>query len=159
MTSEAHVIGAVVLGYGIVYFGKQMGIELQLLYFIGGSWIGGLLPDIDHPKSKFGRKIQPVSTMIFAMFGHRTFTHSLLFIAIIGLTISVLNISLGTGLIVGMTSHIILDLITPNTNGVAFLYPFNKKRIKPHHTSTFKVETSGKQLNRTNQTDELNLKK
>ncbi|MEA5083734.1 MAG: metal-dependent hydrolase [Lachnospiraceae bacterium] len=129
MTSSVHTIGAVALGYGIIYVGKQIGAELSPVLVLGASVIGGLLPDIDHPKSKFGRKIKPVSTIIFAMFGHRTFTHGLLFTAIIGCIVSVLNVSMGTGLMVGMISHIILDLINPNTNGVAFLYPFYKSRI------------------------------
>ena len=39
---------------------------------------GGLLPDIDHPKSWVGRRLRPVSDLVAGLFGHRGVTHSLL---------------------------------------------------------------------------------
>lgn len=130
MRCEAHIIGSVALGYGIVSLSNQIGIDVNPIFFIGGAAFGALLPDIDHPKSKLGRKIEPVSTIIMAAVGHRTFTHSLLFSSIVGIVSSMWDISLGVGVLVGMLSHILLDLLTPETNGVAFLYPFYRKRIR-----------------------------
>lgn len=130
MKYKAHTVGAVSLACGIIYLNKKSGVELSSLIFIGGAVLGGLLPDIDHPKSFLGNVIVPLSAIIKATVGHRTLTHSLLFTAIIGMMISIFNITLGFGIAVGMISHIVLDLLTPKSKGVAFLYPFYKRRIK-----------------------------
>ena len=45
--------------------------------------ISSLLPDICHTQSKIGRRFKLLSLIIRLMFGHRTFTHSILFISII----------------------------------------------------------------------------
>ena len=47
------------------------------------SVVSSLLPDICHTGSKIGRKLKLLSLIIRLLFGHRTFTHSLLFIGII----------------------------------------------------------------------------
>lgn len=130
MKYKAHTVGAVVLTLGIIDLNNKIGLELNPLYLIGGAVFGGLLPDIDHPKSLLGSVIQPVSTIIKETIGHRTLTHSFLFIVITCLFASLFNISIGIGVGIGMLSHIILDLLTPETNGVAFLFPFYKKKIK-----------------------------
>lgn len=125
-----HTIGASAGAIGIVYLCKKFDIEIDTLHFIGGAVVGGLLPDIDHPKSYLGNIIAPISAVIMATCGHRTITHSLLFMAIVGVLASLYNVSFGIGIAIGILSHIALDMITPGTNGVAFLYPFKKERIK-----------------------------
>lgn len=125
-----HTIGASAGAIGIVYLCKKFDIPVDALHFIGGAVVGGLLPDIDHPKSYLGNIIEPLSAIIMATCGHRTITHSLLFMAIVGGLASFYNISFGIGIAIGILSHIALDMITPGTNGVAFLYPFKKERIK-----------------------------
>lgn len=130
MKYRAHIAGAVVSGCGVIYLCNQMEISTNLLNIIGGAAIGGLIPDIDHPKSFLGRAIQPISTILMATIGHRTLTHSLLFLFLISFVASMFNIMLGFGLGIGILSHIVLDLLTPKTNGVAFLYPFYKRKIK-----------------------------
>lgn len=130
MRYKAHTIGAVVLSVGIISLNIKIGLEFNPLYLVGGAVFGGLLPDIDHPKSLLGSAIQPVSTIIKETLGHRTLTHSILFLVITCFFTSLFNINIGIGIGLGILSHIILDLLTPETNGVAFLYPFYKKKIK-----------------------------
>jgi len=130
MKYKAHTVGAVVLTAGIIHLNNKIGLEIKPLYLIVGAVFGGLLPDIDHTRSLLGSAIQPVSTIIKETIGHRTLTHSILFTVITCLFASVFNINIGIGIGLGMLSHIILDLLTPETNGVAFLYPFYKKKIK-----------------------------
>ena len=130
MNCTMHSFGAVVAACGIYYLGNKLGVELNPIYLVAGSVSGGLIPDIDHPKSKMGKMMQPISVLIMAIVGHRTLTHSLLFSIIIGILVGMINLSLGVGIFFGILSHIILDLLTSNTNGVAFLYPFYKKRIR-----------------------------
>ena len=121
---------AILSSHGVIYLCNQIGISTSPIYIICGAVIGGLIPDIDHPKSFLGSAIQPVSTILMTTIGHRTLTHSLLFVFLISFVASMFNIMLGVGLGIGMLSHIVLDLLTPKTNGVAFLYPFYKKKIK-----------------------------
>ena len=45
---------------------------------------GSLLPDICHTRSKIGRQFKILSLLVSTIFGHRTFTHSLLFLGMIG---------------------------------------------------------------------------
>lgn len=130
MKYKAHTVGALVSACGLIYISKRYEIEINPISLLGGTIIGGLFPDIDHPKSLIGRSIVPISTIIFATVGHRTLTHSLLFATIIGLLTSIFSLSAGIGISVGILSHIILDLLTPGTRGVAFLYPFNTKKLR-----------------------------
>lgn len=130
MNNRAHIAGAVVSGGGVIYLCNQFGISTNPVLIISGAIIGGLIPDIDHPKSFLGSAIQPISTILMATIGHRTFTHSLLFLILISFFVSLLNIMLGVGIGIGILSHIILDFLTPKTHGVAFLYPFSKRKIK-----------------------------
>lgn len=44
------------------------------------SVISSILPDICHTQSKIGRRFRLTSFFVRILFGHRTFTHSLLFI-------------------------------------------------------------------------------
>ncbi len=92
--------------------------------------LGSLLPDIDHPHSLLGRYIPFISKPIYRYLGHRSLTHSLIFIYALVLIISLIGFELfAFGIGMGMLSHILLDLFWPNSRGVAFLYPFYKRRI------------------------------
>ena len=79
MTGRTHILGGVTAG--LIYTTFFMP-ENMLLF--GGtvvlSTIGGLMPDIDHPSSKAGRKEGIFSTIINKIFGHRGFLHTPLFI-------------------------------------------------------------------------------
>ena len=52
------------------------------------SVISSILPDICHTQSKIGRRFR-LTSFVRILFGHRTFTHSLLFI--IGISFTVLH--------------------------------------------------------------------
>lgn len=96
------------------------------------AMVGGLLPDIDHPKSAIGRQLPLLSEPLSAIFGHRGFTHSLLAVAIMLGVLFWLTAS-GEGsqlrwlvvpLCVGYLSHIVGDSLTPS--GVPLFYPKRK---------------------------------
>jgi len=75
-----------------------------------------LLPDMDHPKSVFGRMIYPVSGIISGIFGHRGITHSIFAVAVIIVSMFYFGATSGyivSAISVGYLSHILADWMTP----------------------------------------------
>jgi inner membrane protein len=93
---------------------------------------GGLMPDLDHPKSALGRQIPFLSYPLSQIFGHRGFTHSLLMVGILlTVLVSLTNDPNYNGLswmvvplCLGYLSHILGDALTPS--GVPLFYPLKK---------------------------------
>jgi inner membrane protein len=91
--------------------------------------IGSLLPDIDHRNARINRYTPPgAGTVVQAVVGHRTWTHSLWFVALLSL-LALLPIErwLVVALVVGVASHIIADAMT--AQGVKLLYPWLWVRV------------------------------
>lgn len=97
--------------------------------FLALLLIGSLLPDLDNPYSKLGRKIRPISTFIKFVFGHRGIFHSVIPAALIlFLFYYVFGLKLiGAALSIGFVLHLIIDGLTKE--GINYLYPFAKFRI------------------------------
>ena len=88
-----------------------------------------LLPDIDTTKTIMGKTLYPFAKFINRQFGHRTITHSFLFLLLIfssckGLVYFniVTNPNFTMISCFSVLSHIILDMFT--VSGVPFFYPF-----------------------------------
>lgn len=117
----------------IIFLAPTLSISRNLFNIILLSisiLFGSLLPDIDHPYSLLGRHVPFISKPLYRHFGHRSLTHSLCFIFALVLIISLFGFEIfAFGLGVGMLSHVLLDLFWPGSSGVAFLYPFYKRRI------------------------------
>lgn len=88
------------------------------------SACGGLIPDIDHPDSLLGRKIPIIPELLNVLFGHRTFTHSLLGLAVTTIFLFSNDSLWGKAWAVGYGSHLLLDLLT--TSGVPLFWPVGK---------------------------------
>lgn len=71
--------------------------------------LGGLLPDIDHQKSKLGSKLP----IINKLFKHRGFTHTIWFALIVYFSTAMLAPQIAIYLFVGCISHLIGDILTP----------------------------------------------
>lgn len=109
------------------------------VFVLAGGVLGSLLPDIDHPKSAFGSKVVPISTVISAVFGHRGVTHSL--IATVGVafggwyfmhTANMGNVDWApflVGMSAGYLSHLLGDWMT--NSGVPLLWPSKRKFVAP----------------------------
>ena len=85
--------------------------------------IGSLLPDIDHPGSKLGRRV-PVISHIMYLFGHRGVTHSLLFVLILAAAGHFVWLP-AYGLALGAAVHIAADMLTPS--GVPLFWPHGRR--------------------------------
>lgn len=82
MTGKTHAsCGLLVGALTTQYFHTDLFSSVTVVVL---SVISSLLPDICHTQSKIGQKFKLLSFFIRLIFGHRTFTHSLLFIGIIG---------------------------------------------------------------------------
>lgn len=90
--------------------------------------IGSLISDIDNTRSILGKILLPISKYIAKNYGHRTITHSFLFIISTTLIVyffeqfTLSNITLI--FFYAIISHVVLDMLT--IQGVPFLYPFSK---------------------------------
>jgi len=96
-----------------------------LLSCFGVAWplfglglLFSVLPDIDYPKSWLGR-LFPFSKQLNSKIGHRTVTHSALFIG--------LSYIADPAAFLGAASHVLLDLLTPS--GVQLLWPKNTSYV------------------------------
>lgn len=119
MTGKTHIIGGVAASLA---FAQITNYEPVIL--LGAGVVGALIPDICHGSSKIGRTLPLLSKLINGLFGHRTFTHSLLFLLLSAVLLH--NFmpmeAISAGLLVGMASHIVLDMATKR--GVKLFFPF-----------------------------------
>lgn len=121
MTGKTHASCGILVGaLAIEYYKTDLFTSVTIVVL---AVIASLLPDICHTQSKIGRKIRILSFFIRLLFGHRTFTHSILFIVIIGLGLYVIQTPqyYFMTIITGLISHVILDMLTPK--GVKLFYP------------------------------------
>ncbi|WP_100407096.1 metal-dependent hydrolase [Bacillus solitudinis] len=134
MTGKTHIAGGLSACLLVdTVLTTYTGSPLFYLAGIGGS----LLPDICHRRSKIGRRIPILSYFVSMLFGHRTLTHSLLFVALLTLFVHIVfpqAMLIRDGLLVGLLSHIVLDMAT--TRGVQLFYPFSVKIRLPLYTKT-----------------------
>ncbi len=119
MKAATHLAFAGLTGVVAAGMGSNPGVA-------GGAALafGSLLPDVDTTTSDLGRFVKPVARELEKRFGHRTITHSLLGMAILGAVTSPLLLvwpPVWTFLLVGVFSHIILD--TCNIMGVKMFWP------------------------------------
>lgn len=128
MDVKAHIKGGLCFGIVATYLLIRKDFEPSIPLIITSSTIGSILPDIDHPKSFIGSQVPILPKFLYSNVGHRTATHCFLFSLIVGVIASIINPWVGTGLWVGIFSHIILDSFTPR--GVAILYPITDKKFK-----------------------------
>ena len=112
-----------------------------------GGYIGGLLPDIDHPGSKMGRALYPIAWVVNKLFGHRGATHSLIALLLTSVLFlipsfllegftSFLYTQFAIGISVGYLSHLLPDMSTKS--GVPLLYPFIRKSYRIARLTTGK---------------------
>lgn len=117
MNGHTHLMVASGLGY-ILY------PEIGLLG-AGITALGGLLPDLDHPRSMLG-KYMP----LFSLLGghHRGWFHTVVGLAAFTLPVMFYSETLVIGLAVGFASHLVLDSLNPT--GIMWLWPITDQKYR-----------------------------
>ncbi len=98
------------------------------------------LPDIDHPRSKIGRKLFFISYPISWVFKHRGFFHSIFPILILFFGLSYFHLNfLAFAVAIGYLAHLLGDAMTKE--GINFLHPISTFRIQGPITTGAKLES------------------
>ena len=126
MTGKTHLVAGIVTGIGMAYASNRFGISdgTSRGLLVVGCGVGSLLPDIDIETSLLGRFIPG-----WLFWRHRTVTHSIFFMGIIGMigVLLKINVGLNLGVVVGIGTHLLLDAMTPR--GLPYLlFPLVVKR-------------------------------
>ncbi len=131
MRGDTHIVGGITASLAFAQISNG-----NPLVLVGAGVIGALLPDICHRGSKIGRKFPIVSKIVNSLFGHRSFTHSLLFLFLVGMLLHTLipYESISLGILLGMASHIFLDMGTKK--GVKLFFPVSISVRLPLTTKT-----------------------
>ncbi len=89
MTGKTHAsCGMLVGALTTQYFQTDIFSSVTVIIL---ATLASLLPDICHTQSKIGRRFKVISFFVRLIFGHRTFTHSILFIAIIAFLLQIIQ--------------------------------------------------------------------
>lgn len=100
---------------------------------VAAGAIGGVLPDLDHRKSKVTQKLGVIGFFSSRIFHHRGLLHTPVFYIVISFILSLfvgefsLVQVLLYGLLAGELSHLLLDALTPK--GIPFLWPLYRRHI------------------------------
>lgn len=118
MLGNTHIVGGITASLAFAQISND-----NPLVLVGAGAVGALLPDICHSGSKIGQTFPISSKIINRLFGHRSFTHSLLFLFLVALLMDAIvpYRSLTIGILLGMASHFILDMGTKK--GVKLFFP------------------------------------
>lgn len=142
MLSATHMIGgAAAAAACLLIVSPDIQPASMALATVGVGVVGGLIPDIDHPKSKISHTLRPVNALVSLLFSHRGFFHTPV---LYGLLYALFLWKCPAGYIVwgqclfaGIASHIFLDCLNPG--GIPLFLPLSTKRI---HLA--KIHTGGK---------------
>lgn len=120
LTGKTHIMGGIA---ATAAFAQTSNYDPAIMIIAGA--LGGMIPDICHGGSKIGKKLPWLSKLINGLFGHRTLTHSILFLIIVNalLLLFIPFESIRIGILIGMASHLLLDAATKN--GIKLLYPLD----------------------------------
>ncbi|MEK5037687.1 metal-dependent hydrolase [Sporosarcina sp. FSL K6-3457] len=131
MTGNTHIVGGIAASLAYAQIANH-----DPVLMLGAGVIGALLPDICHSGSRIGRKLPLLSKLINKVFGHRTFTHSLLFLVVVAALLNAFipNEAVKAGFLVGMASHFVLDMATKK--GIKLLFPLRMTVRFPVTTKT-----------------------
>ena len=131
MTGKRHLqLGTVMALTGYAALTQYYGVREAGLFGIG-CIIGSVFPDIDLPNTKISKRIPGIPKLLNALFGHRGFIHTPVFMLLIdlllyfGLSKNIHMILFIAGFDFGFLAHLIQDMF--NQKGIMFLWPIKKR--------------------------------
>lgn len=123
MKGTTHIFGG--LAAAIIWQKYTKTTIQEPIFFYSAALMGSVIPDICHPKSLIGRRLPILSRTFSKIFGHRSLSHSLLFMFLLYILIQQITFygmpSIKSGILIGVGSHIFLDSMT--AQGVKLFYP------------------------------------
>ncbi len=120
MMFKTHLIFSLLIALLIFNYFKLNPILFILILVLSGS-----LPDIDHAKSKIGRKLFLISWLVNLFFGHRKLIHSVWFATLFSFLIKLGFGNYWIPFFIGYLSHLFSDALTKQ--GIYFFYPIKFK--------------------------------
>jgi len=117
MLFRTHLAAALLIALILLFFNINL---VFIIVFV----IASLLPDIDHPSSKIGKRFK----FLNYLFAHRGFFHSLFALLIFTILLYFVNFLLAIAFFSGYFLHLLLDSFT--RQGIYLFYPFSTKRSK-----------------------------
>ena len=140
LIGRTHLYTGLLAGAGLACALDSALVPSALMVTAGA--IGGVLPELDHRKSKITKRLG-----IFGFFSSRLFRHrGVLHTPVFYITISLLLLFCAGqsmprkfviyGLLAGELSHLLLDAMTPK--GIQLLWPFYRR-----HISLLPIQTDG----------------
>ena len=123
MLARTHIAFGFLLGLFLLPY---LDISNKIIFFVL-VLLGSLIVDIDHPKSKLGRRLGFISKLFKFLFGHRGLFHSIFFTLIVSYLFYYFNKEYGIALFIGCVSHLVADSFTKQ--GINFLHPIANFRL------------------------------
>ncbi|MFH1317131.1 MAG: metal-dependent hydrolase [Candidatus Woesearchaeota archaeon] len=118
------MIGLLLLRFDVLSF---IGTINEMIFFFMVV-IGGVISDLDQPRSKVGKELGIFSKIINFSLGHRGFVHSIIFGLVISALFYLLNTAAAAGFLIGFLGHVLLDSMTKE--GIVLFRPICHIRIK-----------------------------
>lgn len=128
MNGRTHLVIALAAGVAVASVAPpDMAMRAMVIATAG---VGGLLPDVDHPKSIISGYLPGVGGAVRLVASHRGPTHSLFFVSTILAVLFALHapqwiIAAAAG---GLVSHILADMLT--VAGVPILLPVSRRAFR-----------------------------
>lgn len=117
MLGYTHAAIALALAKALGLISTSSYLEIAILIFFA------MLPDIDTPSSLLGKIFFPISRFLYAKFGHRSITHSLIFMLFLTSPFAI-NFNIYILVVLAYGSHLAGDMLT--YTGIALFYPHNR---------------------------------
>lgn len=132
------MIGGAAAAAAVLIFNPDIQAVPTLITAVGVGVVGGLIPDIDHPKSRISKALRPVNALVSFLFSHHTpALYFLLYVLWVWKCPASEYMAGGNCLFAGILSHILLDCLNPG--GIPLFFPLSSRRI---HLA--KIKTGGR---------------
>jgi len=119
MMFKTHLVVSLVVALLVLpHFGLDSSLYLAVFLF------ASVLPDIDTPTSKIGRKLKLVGWI----FAHRGIFHSFLMLFALSIVAWMIAPLIGLAFFLGYATHLLTDML--NHQGIMPLFPMTKPRIR-----------------------------